>query len=88
MEGYNGAPKYCERSKASSRVSDADKDLTWFIAAWMIVMKVVVLFGSERLIRSNGTVLVEKLTRCMVNAQPMLLQFDQTSMSVSVCVQT
>lgn len=55
-------------------------------------MKGAVLFGSERLIiRSKDTVLTEKLTRCncVVNApfaQPMLLQLDQASMSVSVCV--
>jgi len=56
-------------------------------------MKGVVLFGSERLARAEGTVLTEKLTRCncVVNApfaQPMLLQLDQASVSVSVCVQT
>ena len=55
------------------------------------VMKGVVLFGWERLIRSKGTVLTEESTRCncVVNApfaQPMLLQLDQSSMSVSVCV--
>lgn len=58
----------------------------------MIAVKGAVLFGSERLIiRSKDTVLTEKLTRCncVVNApfaQPMLLQLDQASMSVSVCV--
>jgi len=82
-----------DRSEATTRAADADKSLTWFAAAWMIVMKGVVLFGLERLIRSEGTVLTTGLARCScvfntLFAQPMLLQLDQASMSVSVCVQT
>ena len=31
--GYKGGPEVVDRSEATMRVSDADKDLSWFTAA-------------------------------------------------------